>query len=77
VHRIQSNALHHRFEGMRRNTPGLSEQVAYHGTRTNVPALIYDSPTGFDMSRGTARPGSVAIPRAGLGMQRRGMSAAG
>jgi hypothetical protein len=61
VHRIQNPALHHRFEGMRKNTPGLAEQVAYHGTRTNAPALIYDSPTGFDMSRGMSAPGSVTV----------------
>jgi len=59
VHRIQNSALHHRFEGMQKNTPSLTKRVAYHGTRTNVPALIYDSLTGFDMSRGAYAPGSV------------------
>jgi hypothetical protein len=63
VHRIQNSALHHRFEGARQSTPGVTERLAYHGTRLNVPALIYDSPTGFDMSRGMAQPGSVTIPR--------------
>jgi hypothetical protein len=62
VHRIQNSGLHHRFERMRQNTPSMTEQVAYHGTRTNVPALIYDCPTGFDMSRGLHRPGSVTTP---------------
>jgi hypothetical protein len=61
VHRIQNSALHHRFEGARQSTPGLVEQIAYHGTSANVPALIYDSPKGFDMSRGMAQPGSVAL----------------
>jgi hypothetical protein len=73
VHRIQNSALHHRFEGMRQTTPGLTEQVAYHGTRTNVPALIYDSLTGFDMRRGMAQPGSVATPLT-LGLRCRGAS---
>jgi hypothetical protein len=61
VHRIQNSALHHRFEGMRKNTPSLTEQAAHHGTRANVPALIYDSPTGFDMSRGMSTPGLVTV----------------
>jgi hypothetical protein len=62
VHRIQNGALHLRFEEARRKTPTVTEQVAYHGTRLNVPAGIYDSPTGFNMICGTARPGSVATP---------------
>ena len=74
VHRIQNSALHQRFEGMRKSTPSLTEQVAYHGTRLNVPAGIYDSPTGFNMICGTARSGSVATP---LTLGLRGMSAAG
>jgi hypothetical protein len=64
VHRIQNSALHHRFEGMQKNTPSLTKRVAYHGTRTNVPTLIYDSPTGFDMSRGASAPGSVTARHA-------------
>ena len=66
VHRIQNPALHRRFvaEAKRHgggwfSSSGLKEMVAYHGTRANAPALIYDSPTGFDMSCGVARYGSV------------------
>jgi hypothetical protein len=57
VHRIQNSALHHRFETARSQTLNLTEQLAYHGTSTNAPVLIYNSPTGFDMRRGAAQPG--------------------
>jgi hypothetical protein len=59
VHRIQNSALHQRFEGARLDTPSLTEQVAYHGTLANVPAGIYDSPTGFNMRCGVYAPGSA------------------
>jgi len=52
VHRIQNPALLRRFEHAKH--VGLTEVIAYHGTKLNVPAGIYDSPTGFDMSRGEA-----------------------
>jgi len=62
VHRIQNSALHRRFAKARQCTPGVTEQLTYHGTRSNVPSSIYASRTGFDMSRGLHQPGSVATP---------------
>jgi hypothetical protein len=70
VHRIQNSALHRRFEekkialeqqrrGQKDIIKPVEETVAYHGTRSNVPALIYDSPTGFEVSRGESAEGSV------------------
>jgi hypothetical protein len=67
VHRIQNPALHRRFEGTRRQTPGLVDTIAYHGTRLNAPALIYDSPTGFSVPRGSYAPGSVPASCTGGG----------
>jgi hypothetical protein len=74
VHRIQNGALHRRFEKMRKSHPKLAEKVAYHGTRANVPASIYDSPSGFDMSRGAYAPGSV---KAHTNLKSQAVSAAG
>jgi hypothetical protein len=70
VHRIQNSALHRRFEetkytleqqrrGQKDILKPVEEMVAYHGTRSNVPAFIYDSPTGFDVSRCVSAAGSV------------------
>jgi hypothetical protein len=65
VHRIQNSALHRRFAKARQCTQlSLPEKIAYHGTRSNVPAKIYDSPTGFNMRRGVHAPGSVTTPHA-------------
>ncbi len=65
VHRIQNPALHQRYEEAKQRLQQSGEQhqadaTAYHGTRLNDPALIYDSPTGFDVSKGTALAGSVS-----------------
>lgn len=64
VHRVQNPSLHQRYAEVKQNlikdgVQHQSEVIAYHGTRSNDPALIYDSKTGFDVSRGMARPGSV------------------
>jgi len=61
VHRIQNGVLHRRFETARFQAPTLAERVAYHGTRLNVPAGIYDSPMGFNMRCGVYVPGSVTL----------------
>ncbi len=62
VHRIQNAALHRRYEEAKQQLQqsGKKHQadiIAYHGTSQKRPALIYDSPTGFDISKGMARPG--------------------
>ncbi len=62
VHRIQNPALHRRYEEakQRLQQSGKKHQtdvVAYHGTLVNNPALIYDSPTGFDISKGHCAEG--------------------
>ncbi len=56
VHRIENPSLLRRYEEARR-VPFWSKQhqtdvTAYHGTRAIDPVLIYDSPTGFDISKG-------------------------
>ena len=62
VHRIQNPQLLQRYEQARQQLQraGSSTKgdiIAYHGTRVNDPALIYDSATGFDISQGVYAPG--------------------
>ncbi len=62
VHRIQNPALHRRYEEAKQELQqsGKKHQadvIAYHGTLVNNPALIYDSPTGFDISKGHCAEG--------------------
>ncbi len=62
VHRIQNPALHRRYAEAKQQMQQSGEEhqaevIAYHGTSQNSPSLIYDSPTGFDISKGQSRPG--------------------
>ncbi len=61
VHRIQNPALHRRYEEAKQELKqsGKKHQadiIAYHGTRSNNPAWIYDSPNGFNPLRGQVVP---------------------
>jgi hypothetical protein len=65
VHRIQNPALHRRYEEAKQRLQQSGEQhetevIAYHGTYANNPALIYDSPTGFAISKGHCAEGRGA-----------------
>lgn len=58
VHRVQNPALLQRFVQHKQQLGWSHRELqVWHGTRTNDPALIYATPTGFDMSRGDARAG--------------------
>ncbi len=62
VHRIQNPSLHRRYDETKQRLQQSgkkhqSDVVAYHGTLANNPALIYDSPTGFDISKGYCAEG--------------------
>ncbi len=62
VHRIENASLQRRYDEAKQRLQQSGEQhqtdvIAYHGTGRNNPALIYDSPTGFDISKGHCAKG--------------------
>ena len=76
VHRIQNISLQQRYDQAKMKLqrdhipPENMDIIAYHGTSFNDPALIYNSPTGFDISKGTARAGSVRSIHMIIGYER-------